>query len=118
MVSFSSIWQRLYTVHVLRCRADGQWLEGAYLALASAAGVDHDAHPTQSYSFQFTTRWMLLVPRTAAESSQGVGCNTVGYAGAALMFAPCDLFLLARNHALHLQFKVPVLVCDSGGRGW
>lgn len=66
---------------VLICSVDGERLEGAYLALTAAAGVNHEASPTASYSFQFTRRWMLLIPRTAAEAPEGVGCNTVGYAG-------------------------------------
>lgn len=65
----------------MSCSVDGVALEAAYLALTEAAGIDHAASPIVSYSFQLTRRWMLLVPRTAAEAPEGVGCNTVGYAG-------------------------------------
>lgn len=79
-----------------------QQLMTTYQALAKSIGLRLDSpKPTVPYNLLVTREWMMAVPRSQ-ESYQGIGVNSLGYAGWLLTKTLADLDALKRIGPMNL----------------
>jgi sulfate adenylyltransferase (ADP) / ATP adenylyltransferase len=83
-------------------RKDGARMLEAYEALRAALGMAHALPP---YNLLATRDWMLLVPRSCAES-HGINVNAMGFAGSLLVKTPEQLQKLQELGPLEILRQV------------
>lgn len=109
---FHHRWQPLHLDWQQDHRSLGQQLLSTYRQLLATLGLTLTTpQPEQSYNLLLTRNWMLVVGRSHP-GYDGIGVNSLGYAGWLLVKTPAELEKLSQIGPLNLLTKVGIPVTE------